>query len=783
MYENLSGVTINGKCFDEEKNITFFPLETDRISVVYGKNGSGKSTLTDAFFQMRSDLSEPDLKVAPIDREQKSIILNLEAKKNIYVFNETYIDENIRITGEGLDTIVLFGEQIDVEQQIEDAKKKISNVQDNIDKIQDEKKKFEDAKDVNSPTFHYEKVKRILKAEGGWAEKDAKIKNGKQNSQVSDKIINEICDLSVTENIGELELKFKETQKLLDKISDSKISFPNKIEKKLELKSIETDVMDLLSQKMEKPVLSERESLILLAIENGFQGRIDETKKLFTDENTQICPYCYQPVTNEYKKQVLESIQKVLNKDVEEHILKLKKINIDEYIFEKEQYMELDSGLAVELENQSKKCNEIIKTYKSHIETKTDNVFSEIKIESLGLNDNIIKLNGLIEKLESKRIEFNTLSKKIDNLQAELIEINKKIAHKSIQDDYATYKKQKQEKDKSEKKLKEQIENMSFHKEKLISLENKKKNVEIAIGQINKSLEYVFFSKDRLSIELKNDLYYLKSQSHYVKPCDVSCGERNIIALCYFFTQIMQNMEVKNLYSLEEFIVIDDPVSSFDFENKIGIISYLKKQINDIIFGNNQSKVLIFSHDLTTIFDLQKATEEIGKLTQKVAGTNNTTASWLEIKDGSTERFSKNRSEYTELLKLVYSYAKDKSGIDSINIGNTMRRVLEAFSTFNYKKGIQDISCDIEIMKNVPNKEYFENLMYRLVLHNESHFEEQIQNFHDGINFYDFISEDEKQKTAREVLCLIYLLNPLHIKAHLAGSATNEINQWITKLA
>lgn len=91
----------------------------------------------------------------------------------------------------------------------------------------------------------------------------------------------------------------------------------------------------------------------------------------------------------------------------------------------------------------------------------------------------------------------------------------------------------------------------------------------------------------------------------------------------------------------------------------------------------------------------------------------------------------------------------------------------EAFSTFSYKKGIQEISCDPELMKDILHKDYLESLMYRLVLHNESHYEEQIQNFHDGMNFYDFISEDEKQKTAREVLCLIYLLNPSHVKAHL----------------
>ena len=49
----------------------------------------------------------------------------------------------------------------------------------------------------------------------------------------------------------------------------------------------------------------------------------------------------------------------------------------------------------------------------------------------------------------------------------------------------------------------------------------------------------------------------------------------------------MSNLEISQLYSTEKFVVIDDPVSSFDFENKVGIISFLKKQLSDIIVGNN----------------------------------------------------------------------------------------------------------------------------------------------------------------------------------------------------
>ncbi len=42
--------------------------------------------------------------------------------------------------------------------------------------------------------------------------------------------------------------------------------------------------------------------------------------------------------------------------------------------------------------------------------------------------------------------------------------------------------------------------------------------------------------------------YYLKSKGVDVRPKDVSLGERNIIGLCYFFTDIMSNQDIRDLY-------------------------------------------------------------------------------------------------------------------------------------------------------------------------------------------------------------------------------------------
>ena len=69
--------------------------------------------------------------------------------------------------------------------------------------------------------------------------------------------------------------------------------------------------------------------------------------------------------------------------------------------------------------------------------------------------------------------------------------------------------------------------------------------------------------------------------------------------------------------------------------------------------------------------------------------------------------------------------------------------------------------------------------MYRLVLNNESHFQDTVKSLN-NMNFFGSISPDEKIRTAKDILCLMFLLNPDHIESHLSGisNATQTIQSW-----
>lgn len=114
-------------------------------------------------------------------------------------------------------------------------------------------------------------------------------------------------------------------------------------------------------------------------------------------------------------------------------------------------------------------------------------------------------------------------------------------------------------------------------------------------------------------LENSDGIYVLKVNGKDVKPKDVSTGERNAIALSYFFAKMFENHEKESRYSEEALVVLDDPITSFDKDNKVGIMSFLRWQINALYEGNPKTKVLIMSHELMTIFNLQKVYSDIDR--------------------------------------------------------------------------------------------------------------------------------------------------------------------------
>ena len=210
-------------------------------------------------------------------------------------------------------------------------------------------------------------------------------------------------------------------------------------------------------------------------------------------------------------------------------------------------------------------------------------------------------------------------------------------------------------------------------------------------------------------------------------------------------------------------------------------MSFLRYKLGKFLLGNIDTRAIIMTHDLLTFYDCGKIFDELTAGCRSKYNTNFIYKQY-ELKNKTLIRFSyKSRQEYTELLKIVYNFALGDVSDYNLIIGNIMRQVLEAFSTFQYKKGIDNISTDRGILDLLPDvyQTYFENLMYRLILNNGSHKLDQTKSMYD-MNFFAVISESEKQRTAKEILCFIYLLNKKHLLSHLEECKYVEQNltQW-----
>ena len=61
-----------------------------------------------------------------------------------------------------------------------------------------------------------------------------------------------------------------------------------------------------------------------------------------------------------------------------------------------------------------------------------------------------------------------------------------------------------------------------------------------------------------------------------------------------------------------------------------------------------------------------------------------------------------------------------------------------------------------------------------------SHRYDQTRNMQ--IDFFSLISESEKRRTAKDILCFMELLNSPHIKSHLGNDATSIIDGWCDEI-
>ena len=242
-----------------------------------------------------------------------------EDKKHIFVYDEKYIEKNIKVEQDGLNQIVMLGEQVELDQQIKKCEER-------IEKILKEKTILEDSLDRKKPLSiagKFDTVSKKLNTEltaaGNWAERDGKIKGNKINSKVVADTILEIYNSGKgTMPLPEL---VKEVEQGMSRVIQTKgrqrIQWTcPKFSKPIDFKELDNK----LSKKIELPELSERDKAILRIVEGKYGHYISKTEEVFNNKDVEVCPLCLRPIKSEEKETAIQLVQRILNKEAQNYM-------------------------------------------------------------------------------------------------------------------------------------------------------------------------------------------------------------------------------------------------------------------------------------------------------------------------------------------------------------------------------------------------------------------------------------------------------------------------------
>ena len=214
MLRDIAGIRLCGANFDEVTNILLLdPHEGNKVkpvkgTLLYGRNGAGKSTLAKAVRKAKGESQDTISQAEFLSINNLPIELTEEEKSHVFVFDEEYIDKNVKFHESGLDTIIMLGHQVEIAEQLQEAQKNLEKAKGEFD-IQ-EKTIIENEKIEckNSPKYHIKKMRLALQGDDCWAGRDKLIKNNRQNTGVRDDTYKQFITLTTTKTRDQLIIEF-----------------------------------------------------------------------------------------------------------------------------------------------------------------------------------------------------------------------------------------------------------------------------------------------------------------------------------------------------------------------------------------------------------------------------------------------------------------------------------------------------------------------------------------------------------------------------------------------
>ena len=108
MFEEFKKITIKGGYFEQPTEFSLFtPNQT--LSIIYGRNGSGKTSIAKAIRQLvGKDSKQPEEDGNLPFTITSDAVIPEDKETSVFIFDEEFVQENVRTKGKGLETIVMI---------------------------------------------------------------------------------------------------------------------------------------------------------------------------------------------------------------------------------------------------------------------------------------------------------------------------------------------------------------------------------------------------------------------------------------------------------------------------------------------------------------------------------------------------------------------------------------------------------------------------------------------------------------------------------------------------
>lgn len=608
-----------------------------------------------------------------IKLDKKSIPKIPQTKYLYHVFNEDYVEENLRSLdydkADAIDGYILGKVNIDLsddEEKLEKIEKEGIGLSNQIEK---------------------EIISHIT-------EKIDDIQNIKRLNEYKELDFNNIVK-SVDKASYSITKSYSELIEDYNKIK----SVPENLEDIAEVSALEIDLNWL---KEIKESCSQEYSLSTLADE--FKKKI-KSKQVFIETGVELldneeneCPFCEQ----ELEQNALKLIDKYSQylKDVESTTIKLFKgyktslesslktidaINtsnikrINSFNNYKEKYIPSSSNIDLNELDFSKLKSEIQKIIEV-IDLKLTDISSSIRID-----------NGILESIEKYETIFNG---EIETNNKKILAINKK--KNSINDENLTIRKQicKRTLDDLIDEHKTNIKSLELlrkeHTDLKIEIQKKKEQEKVSkkkkvASTIKAVLNYFFANK----YTLDEDSFRLTFNTNILEKKQakdiLSAGEKNIVAFAYYIGDTHLKVETEEDYK-KLFFIIDDPISSMDFSHVYTVCGVIR-DIRKILDKVERERIMIFTHNNDFM---------------RILISNNIIDKKFLLANGELSDFNNNLTvPYITHLLDIYRIAR-KEVIPSHTTANSIRHIIETLTKFD-KIEIHTESIAEYIKTNIPD--------------------------------------------------------------------------------